>query len=173
MLNSIFERLYFVKIGPISGSSAFLHFKKDQIFLLTWSLLGKNQPNFVYPILILHNQSHAKWWRVYFSFCLCNPAAEECQHFWAVYFLMDWNISWWQNDIICQNLNVYDMTDIFPISPPWYPSLIKCQSSTTLFCMKIATYKKRFFIRFWASSAALLCTYVVQSVICIVYEPLK
>ena len=108
MLNAIFERLYFVKIGPISVSSAFLHLKKHKIFLLAWLLLGKNQPNFIYSLLILHNQSHAKWRRVYFSFCLCNPAAEECQHFWAVYFLMDWNISWWQNDIICQNSNVDD-----------------------------------------------------------------
>ena len=37
---------------------AFLHFKKYKKILLTCPLLGKNEPNFVYPILILHNQSH-------------------------------------------------------------------------------------------------------------------
>ena len=35
------------------------HFIRLQIFLWTWSLLGNNNPKFVYPKLIHHNRSHA------------------------------------------------------------------------------------------------------------------
>ena len=37
-----FEHFCFVKIGPIFVSLAFLHFKKPQNYLQTWSLLLKN-----------------------------------------------------------------------------------------------------------------------------------
>ena len=42
----------------ISPPAAFLHFKKYEKFLSTWSSLRKNYFNFIHPKLILHNQSH-------------------------------------------------------------------------------------------------------------------
>ena len=76
---------YIVKMGPFFVSSAFIHFKKHQKFLLTWSILCKKLPNFVeYQKLILHNRSHAStylWhyhalWRMYHSISFSNSASE-------------------------------------------------------------------------------------------------
>ena len=47
--NFNFEPLYAIKMGPFFVSSSFLHFKKHQHFLSTWSLLGRNMP-FLYTI---------------------------------------------------------------------------------------------------------------------------
>ena len=50
---------YCVKMGPIFVTSAYLHCKNFKDFIQSLSLLGKNNPNFVNPKLIIHNQSHA------------------------------------------------------------------------------------------------------------------
>ena len=56
----------FCKDGPnFCHLSAFLHFKSFQNDLSTWSILGKNDPNFAFPNLILHNQRHA------ILYCVC------------------------------------------------------------------------------------------------------
>ena len=44
--------------SKLANQSAFLHFKKSKKILSTRSSLGKNNPNFVYPNLILNNRSH-------------------------------------------------------------------------------------------------------------------
>ena len=47
-------------MGLLFVNLAFLRLrKKNQNFLSTLPILGTNLLNFVYPILILHNQSHA------------------------------------------------------------------------------------------------------------------
>ena len=58
-LNSVFLDLYCVKMDPIFVCSASLQLKKHQKFLLNLLTFKEILPKFVYPLLILHNQSHA------------------------------------------------------------------------------------------------------------------
>ena len=52
----MFVKVYLVKINPLFVGSILLHFKKNQNFFWICLLLAKNLPNFLSPILKLHNQ---------------------------------------------------------------------------------------------------------------------